>query len=919
MPDWKAEIRGLLAGLSLDGAQESEIVEEVSQHLNDRYEDLLSSGISPEEAHRSLMVELRNGKLAMHLRPVLRPSRSSAVPPPEHHGSVFGDLIRDLQYTARLLRLNPGFAIVATFSLALGIGANTTIFQLLDAVRLRTLPVKDPQQLADVRIVKAPNGRTGAFTSHNPQLTNALWEQIRDRQEGFSNIAAWSTQRLNLRQGGEARYANGLWVSGTFFDVVGVRPILGRLISQVDDRRGCGSSGVVVSYSFWQQEFGGQSSVLGKAISLEGHPFEVIGVAPAGFFGVEVGRNFDVALPLCVDPIVNGEEERLSNLQAWWLAAVGRLRPGWSIEQASNQLAAISPGIFSATLPSNYDSGDRSNYLAFKLGASPAASGVSSLRREYETPLLFLMAICGMVLLIACANLANLMMARASARQREMAVRLALGASRNRLIRQLMTESLLIAIVGALCGAAIAQVLSRILVTFLSTQNTHIFLDLRPDWRVLTFTIGLALLAGVMFGLAPALKSARIAPLAAMKTGGRGVTVGREPFGFRKALVISQVSLSLVLLVGALLFIRTFRNLLNVDAGFHAEQILITRIDLAALKLSPERRTVFRQELLERLRAVPGVSAAADSTIVPAIGEGWNDNIDIEDARVTRALVNFNEVSPGYFRTLEIPLLAGRDFSQEDTSSSPAVAVVTQQFAKKFLAGANPVGKTFRLPGEPGRPSRIYQIVGLVRDVKYEDLHDAFSPIAFVDEAQDQHPNPEVQVMIRSDGSLDGVVPAVRNAIAEISPTLVIDFRVFKTTILDTLLRERLMATLAAFCGFLASALAAIGLYGVISYIVIRRTNEIGIRMALGATRRGILTLVTGEIVRLLIVGLVIGSVLALAIAPAIRSLLYGLGPNDPVTVIAAAAGLAIVGMAASLLPALRASRLHPMLALRDE
>jgi putative ABC transport system permease protein len=919
MLDWKTEVRGFLAGLKLDAAQESEIVEEFSQHLNDRYEDLLSSGISPEEARRTLIAELRNGKLAERLRPVVNLSRPSAAPLPEERGNVLGALVRDLHYATRLLRLNPSFAIVAALSLALGIGANSAIFQLLDAVRLRTLPVKDPQQLADVRIVYAPNGRTGAFTSHNPQLTNALWEQIRDRQQGFSNIAAWSTQRMNLRQGGEARYANGLWVSGTFFEILGVRPILGRLISQGDDHRGCGSSGAVISYSFWQQEFGGEPSVLGKTITLEGKPFEVIGVTPTSFFGVEVGRNFDVALPVCAEPIVDGEEERLNSPQAWWLASIGRLRPGWSLGRVSDQLAAISPGIFSATLPSKYDSGDRSNYLKFKLGAIAAASGVSSLRREYETPLLLLMAICGMVLLIACANLANLMMARASARQREMAVRLALGASRCRLISQLMTESFLIAILGALCGAAIAQILSRILVAFLSTQNTHIFLDLKPDWRVLTFTVGLALLACLLFGLTPALKSAHIAPIAAMKSGGRGLTGGRERFGFRQALVISQVSLSLVLLVGALLFIRTFRNLLNVDAGFHADHILITRVDLTALNLPPERRTVFKQQLLAQLRAVPEVTAAADSTIVPAIGEGWNDNIDIKDVGVVRALVNFDEVSSGYFRTLETPLLAGRDFSEEDTSTSPPVAIVTEQFAKKFLAGANPVGKTFKMPDESGRSGRIYQIVGLVRDIKYEDLHDAFSPIAFVDEAQDQHPNPEVQVMIRSEGNPDTVISAVRSAIAQISPTLVIDFRIFKTTIRDSLLRERLMATLAAFCGVLASTLAAIGLYGVISYIVVRRTNEIGIRMALGATRRRILTVVTFEIAKLLIVGLVIGSVLALAVTPAVRSLLYGLRPNDPLTFVAATAGLATVSMAASLVPALRASRLHPMLALRDE
>jgi len=919
MPDWRSEIRVFLADLQMDPARESEIVEELSQHLSDRYVELVSSGTACDEARTSLIAELREGELAARLGPVLKAVRPSPAPPPDPPGRLLAAFTNDLRYAVRLLRLNPSFTVVAVLSLALGIGANTAIFQLLDAVRLRTLPVKDPEQLADVRIVYAPNGRTGAFTSHNPQLTDALWEQIRDKHQSFSQISAWSTQRMNLTQGGEARYANGLWVSGSFFDVLGVRPILGRLLSPADDRRGCGSSGIVASYSFWQHEFGGQSSALGKTITLEGHPFEIVGVTPASFFGVEVGRNFDVALPICAEPVIDGEDERMSSFQAWWLAVIGRLKPGVSLKEASNQLAATSPGIFAATLPPKYDSTDKSNYLNFKLGSVPAAAGVSSLRREYETPLLLLMAICGIVLLIACANLSNLMIARASARQREMAVRLALGASRIRLVRQLLTESLLIATLGALCGMALAQIFGRTLVAFLSTQETHVFLDLKPDWRALAFTAGLALLTCLLFGLTPALQSARVAPIEAMKASGKGLTTARARFSFRQALVISQVSLSLVLLVGALLFVRTFRNLLSVDAGFQADHVLITDVDFSPLKLPVERRVLFKQELLVRLRGVPGVTTAATAKIVPATGEGWNDNIDIKDAAVQRATVNFNQVSSGYFRTLETPMLAGRDFGEQDTATSPPVAVVTEAFARKFFAGANPVGKTFAMPEEPHRPSRVFQIVGLVGDLKYEDLRDDFSPLAFVSETQDPHPDLGVQVMLRSDENPDEMIPAVRNAVTEVNPALVLDFRIFKTVIRDGLLRERLMATLAAFFGALAIALAAIGLYGVISYMIVRRTNEIGVRMALGATQRDILTMVIAEVVKLLAFGLVIGCVLALSAAPAVRALLYGLRPSDPLTLVIAAVGLATVAIAASFLPARRASHLPPMVALRDE
>ena len=920
MPDWKKEIRALLDKLELEPARESEITEELAQHLADRYEELVAQGSTEEQAYSAVVSELRDGKLTSGLRSAVPRTRPAIIPGQDDRGSVLLGVWRDLHYGARGLRLNPGFAVIAILSLALGIGANTAIFQLLDAVRIRTLPVKDPQQLAEVVVAYKPHGvRTGDFTSSNPQLTNALWEQIRAQQQAFSGIAAWSSQRVNTSPGGEAHYVRLLWASGSFFDVLGIRPAIGRLFSPADDQRGCGSPGAVISYSYWQREFGGRNSVLGERVTLERHSFEIIGVAPASFFGIEVGKNFEVALPLCAEPIVDGVEPRLTDLKDWWLGAIGRLKPGWSLVRASAQLAAISPGSFEATLPSSYDPVDREDYLNFKLGASSVAAGVSSLRREYETPLWLLLAIAGLVLLIACANLANLMLARASARQREMAVRLALGASPIRLLRQLLAESLLLAIIGATCGVVLARFLSSSLVSFLSTQHNQWFLELGPDWRALCFTAALAMLTCVLFGLAPALQSARVAPSEAMKASGRSLTAGSERFGLRRTLVVSQVALSLVLLVGALLFVRTLRNLSTLDAGFQQDGVLIADIDLSPVNTPPANRTAFKQELLSRIRAIPGVNSAAQSKVAPVSGNGWNENISIPGSEIQRRVADFNQVSPGYFKTLGTPLLAGRDFNEQDTLSAPPVAIVSETFVRKFLNGANPIGKTFDKVEGGGKPNSIYQIVGLVKDMKYQDLREDFQPIVFLPSAQDPQPDLDSLIIIRSDEPAMQVVSAVKRVVQETDPALALNFSIFKKLIGEGLLRERLMATLSGFFGFVAALLAVIGLYGVISYMVVRRRNEIGVRMALGANRKNILLMVMREATALLGVGLVIGGVLALLAASAARALLFGLRPSDPVTLIVAVLAMAMIAAVASFVPAQRAAQLDPMVALREE
>ncbi len=919
MPDWKTELESLLEGLGLDPARQAEVAEELGQHLSDRYEELLARGASPEEASQGAMEGVADGHLVAELRSLSRPSRGPSDLGADEPGPRLSGLWKDLCFGARLLRLNPGFAAAAILSLALGIGANTAIFQLLDAVRLRPLPVEDPGRLAEVRIEDNPYGRTGGFSGNFPELTYGVWQQLRLEQKGFSRIAAWGMDRRNLSPGGEMRDAEVLWASGSFFATLGIRPALGRLLQDSDDRPGCGASGVVLSDAFWRQEFGGSQGAVGRKLTLEGHPFEVIGVAPPTFFGVEVGRRFDVALPLCAEPLFDGERPKVGDREAWWLATIGRLRPGWSVERASAQLSAASRPIFESTLPSGYDAVDAKHYLGFRLGAQPAASGLSELREQYESPLWILLAISGLVLLIACANLASLIVARASVRQHEMAVRLALGASPSRLVRQMLCENVLLTLAGGVCAVALAQAFSRALMSFLRTQGDRWAVDLSLDWRVLAFAAAAAALTCAVFGVAPAIQAARTSPGEVIKSSARGATASRSRMFLRRALVVTQVALSLVLLVGALLFVRTLRNLMTVEAGFRRTQVLVVSLDLTPLRIPMDRRVVYRQDVLSRLRAVPGVIAAADAMIVPLSGMGWNDNVGIPGTGVQRRLANFNRVSPGYFRTMGTRLLAGRDFGPEDTISSPPVAVVTETFVGRFLAGGNPLGKALSVAQEGGKADQVYQIVGLVKDNKYGALREEFKPIVFTAADQDREPGLQQRVLLRSDDDLTRVAASVKRTLTDMNPAVGFRFSVLETTIRESLLRERLMATLSGFFGALAALLAMIGLYGVISYTVARRRNEIGVRMALGACRRDVLVLILKEASGLLAAGLAIGLVLALAGGQAAKALLYGLRPADPLTLSVAAAGLAAVAVSAALRPARRAASLDPMLALRDE
>ena len=542
-------------------------------------------------------------------------------------------------------------------------------------------------------------------------------------------------------------------------------------------------------------------------------------------------------------------------------------------------------------MPAQYDAIARNSYLHFGFNPVPAATGVSPLRNAYRYPLYLLLAISAFVLLIGCANIANLMLARASTRQREMALRLSLGASRARLVRQLLTGSLLLAVIGTVAGACLAWVLRNVLIGGIGTDQDRVFLDLSLDWRVLAFTAAMAILTCVVFGLAPALRAAHTEPGIVIKTGGRGLTGGPERVTLQRGFIVAQVALSLVLVVLALLFVRTFENLINTNAGFDQEHIVVADFDASPLKLPVQRRIAFKRQILEQVRTTPGVIAAADAALVPLGGNHWNELLDFPVSNLNRRTVNVSRVSNDYFRTLQTPMLAGRDFDNGDTLHSPLVAIVNQTFASEFLTTGAKIGAIFGIGQGRGKPDKMYGVIGIVGDTKYEDLRKQFGPIPFLADSQDPEPDLDATILVRSNGPVASLISSLKTVAAHNNPDVVLNFSLLRTSIRAGLRRERLMATLSGFYGALAAILSMVGLYGIMSYTVVRRTSEIGIRMALGAAGTTIVLMIVREALALLGIGLAFGIILVIAAGRAVQSMLFGLEAFDPVAVALAMLG----------------------------
>ena len=873
----------------------SENERELREHMQMRVDSNIANGMNREEAERKARLRFGN--------PVVMKERVEA----EDAALGLDSFFRDARYALRGFLKSPGFTAVAIVTLALGIGANTAIFQLLDAVRLRSLPIQAPQELAEVRIAGGNHGfgiNDGAYA----QFTIPMWQEVRRNHEPFSGIFAWRTTDVLAGKLTDAHRIHGLEVSGEFFNVLGVAPMQGRLI-EPQDEAGCEMSKVVVSYPYWKSQMGGQAITPATTVMIDGRAVQVLGVTPPSFFGMVVGDRFDVAFPSCIPP--NPRREM------FLLSVMGRLKPGWTIDRASGYFGALSSGIFENTAPTGYNADAIKKYKAFRLAVYPAGSGVSMLRDAYNTSLQLLLAITGLVLLIACANLANLMLARASTRQREMAIRIALGASRGRLLRQLLIESGLLAFAGAACGLALANPLSRLLMSSLNTSNGRIELEIATDWRVLLFAAGVAALTAMLFGTIPALRGTKADPITSLKSGARGVAGSRERFSMPRLMVVTQIAVSMVLLVGALLFVRSYRNLVTLDPGMRESGITVAYIGFPFANIKPENEAEYKRQIVEDVRSVPGIQNAASTTQTPLGGGSWTHHIHVGDKEGDS---KFTYSSPTYFATMGIPLLTGRNFTDADTNDSPLVLIANQTFIRQYLGNAPPIGQSVRVMPEPQYPERTYQIIGTIPDTKYSSLRDDTPPMAFVPAAQFPvtAQGPGMAMMIASTEG-PAAIASVRRVLETKYPSMILQFFDFQQGIRDNLVRDRMMAMLSGFFGVLAAMLVVVGLYGVLSFFITQRRNEIGIRIALGARRWQVIGLVMRDTAAMLLVGVVLGTVLALLAGRAASTMLFGLEAYDLATMVFAFLLLAGIAVLASWRPARKASRLDPVAALRSE
>lgn len=821
--------------------------------------------------------------------------------------------MRDLRDAWRALRRTPFVSAVAVLSLALGIGANTAMFSIVDTLILRTLPVLHAGRLALVSQGKD-------FSS----LTNPIWESLRDRESLFDGAFAWGTARFNLARSGEVDPVEGLYVSGAMFDVLGVPAQLGRTILPSDDRRGGGSEGLVavISDAYWRRHYGASPDVIGQGIVLSQTAFTIVGVTPPSFFGPEVGKSFDVAVPLGAEAAVRGPESILDRRSTWWLSVMVRLRPGQDLAQATAALRAVQPQVREATMPETYRQESRDRYLSDPLSLLPAAGGTSSLRSEYRRPLLTLMAIVGLVLLIACGNIANLLLARASARRHELSVRQALGASRWRLARQLLAESALLSMVGAAVGVLFAVWGGRILVAQLSTPDDPVMLALGLDWRMFGFTALVAIATALLFGTLPALRASRVRPMEAMREQGRGNSSdGRVGLG--GGLVVAQVALSLALVVGAGLFTRTFAALSSVRLGFDSDRVLVVNLSVRRSATDSTQRADLFERIRQAALATHGVSQAAISMVTPVSGSTWNDAVSVDGAPPLpeeQRLTNINLLSPGWFATYGTRLIAGRDIDDRDRTGAPLAAVVNQTFARHFFGSRNPIGQIVRREGNAKNADRVYQVVGLAEDAVYVSLRDTVPPTMYLALAQNVEGPTYAALSVRADGLSPALLSRpVGDAIVRVDPALSFTVNTLASQVDSSLTQERLVALLSGFVGVLALLLAALGLYGVTAYSVARRRAELGIRMALGSAPGGVLRLVLSRVATLVATGVVTGALLTWGLTRLVASLLYGLSPQDPLTFAGGATLLILVGVAAGWIPANRAARIDPATVLREE
>jgi predicted permease len=813
--------------------------------------------------------------------------------------------MQDLRLAIRSLRATPMVTAVAVLSLGLGIGANTAMFSFANSLLLRTLPVEDPHRLVTVSsdFALSHGYKNGIGWSY------AMWDRLRQRTAAFDGAYAWTWASFNLAPNGERDTVKGMIASGDFFTTLHVPALLGRTFTSADDQRGGGPDGpvAVISYNLWQRRFGGDAAIIGTRLSLDRLPYTIVGVTPPEFFGIEVGEIFDVIVPLGTGP-----SALLDRSNILMLAVMLRLKPDQSIPAATAALRAMQPEILDIS---------RSNAPAFTKEPYvlvPAATGSTDktlLRQQYEEPLLAIAVVVALLLLIACANIANLLLARATARRHELSVRLALGAPRWRLARQLLVESLVLAAAGAALGLLVAIWGSRLIVAQLSTSGAPVVLDLSLDWRVMSFTAAVAVATAMLFGAAPAFRVSRLAPIDAMKEQGRNASASRSG-AVSSSLVVVQIALSLILVVAAGLFLGTFEGLRRAPLGFEGDRVVVATVDMSRARLEPDQNA-FIDRLIASAAAAPGVASAAASLSTPGTGGGAQLMIDARGKAVsdTKRVV-MNAVTPGWFSTYGIALRAGRDVGVADTATAPPVVLVNETYAREFFPGQSGIGLAF---GTVARKT----IVGVVADVAYGSLRNAVPPMAYVPLTQSSGlglpDRTTIQISARATSRLSTSFSRdFGAALMSVDQNLAFSLRDVAAALRASLDRERLIAMLSGFFGVLAVLLAGLGLYGVTSYAVNRRRLEIGVRMALGAGPRSIVQLVLLRVAVLVTVGVVLGGAVSAWLAKFVASLLYGLEPDDPLTFTWAAVVLAAVGATAGWIPARRASKIDPAEILRS-
>jgi putative ABC transport system permease protein len=897
-------VRGLLKKRQV----EQELDEELRGYFETAVEQNMSAGMNRDEAVRAARVEI--GSLEATKDGVRDVGWETVV----------DSLWQDLRYAIRGLRASPGFTAVAVLTLAFGIGANTAIFSVFNSVLLRALPVVQPQRL--VTVSQDLPGVQGFFP-----WTYAVWEQIRQRSPLFDGTLAWSAQRFNLAERGETQMVDGLFASGDFFSTLGVPALLGRTFTADDDVRGGGRDGAVavISYALWQRQFGGAAGIIGMPVVVEGIPFTIVGVTPPDFFGAEVGRTFDVAVPIGTEPLIRGTGTSLDERRRYWLTVMLRLKDGQSIETAASTLRGVQPQIRDGALPLEAPLRAQQQFLTAPFTLVAAAAGTSSLRERYQRPLVTILAVVAGVLLIACANLANLLLTRATARRHELSVRLALGAPRWRLAGQLLVESLVLAGIGSVLGLWLAVWGGRALVAQLSTANNRVYLDLSLDWRVMAFTAAVAVATAVLFGTAPAFRATRAAPIDALKDRSRLGESGRASLSAH--LVVAQVALSLVLVVFAGLFVRTFVRLASVPLGFDRDRVLLVDVNATRAGVEPAARIAFYHRLVQAVAAAPGVEHAAGSRVTPVSGQSTNYPVEVAGAPAMserERMVRVHNVTPGWFATYGTRVRGGRDIDVRDTQGAPRIVLVNDAFVRKFLPGQNPLGRTLTEPASRGdTPPPPRTIVGVVGDAVYRSLRDEAPPTIYLPLAQLDAPgipSTSVNISVRSSaGPPVALARSVAAALTAVDSGLAFTFRPLDEQIDASLIQERLVAMLSGFFGALALVLAGLGLYGVTSYAVTRRRNEIGIRMALGAQRSDVVTLVLRRSLVVTAIGITAGLAGAAAVTRYLQGMLFGLTPLDPATFVGVALLLAAVAAVAAYVPARRAAGVDPNVALRCE